>query len=341
MTSPSTPSDGITGPKPSLDILGKDGVFSLPEHYVWCGTVEKLPDGRWFLIYSSWPLACGFDGWATHSQVGMAVSNSLLGPFKHEKMLFESGQGAPPIQHNPMMVRDGADYWLLFMGNNGPWSESHPPGLDEISMSNEKWWVHRNNQRVWLAQTRDPLGEWTVQPTPLFEPEAAYLMTTTPFIFRRLDGRWQVVVKTARRGVPPRGGRVEHHIFVSDNPQGPFEKLAESLLTGTKTDFPIDDYCMWTMDGKYYAIVKDHGEGLTSVVPALLMLESNDGLAWNLAADPLVTPFYLDWEDGRRCHYERLEMPRMIFDEGRPVALQLSAYEGNNVKSFNLRVPLK
>jgi len=341
MTSPSTPRDGITGPKPSLGIPGKDGVFSLPDHYVWCGTVEKLPDGRWFLIYSCWPLACGFDGWATHSQVGMAVSNSLLGPFKHEKMLFESGRGAPPIQHNPIIVRDGADYWLLLMGNSGPWSESRPPGLDEISMSNEKWWVHRNNQRVWLAHTKDPLSDWKVRPTPLFEPETDYLMTTTPFIFRRLDRRWQVVVKTARRGVPPRGGRVEHHIFVSDNPEGPFEKLAESLLTGTKTDFPIDDYCMWTRDGKYYAIVKDHGEGLMSVVPALLMLESNDGLAWKLAADPLVTPFRLDWEDGRRCHYERLEMPRMIFDEGRALALQLSAYEGNNAKSFNLRVPLK
>lgn len=341
MSGPSMIRCARVDPKPNLGAPGADCVFSLPDQYVWCGAVEKLPDGRWFLIYSCWPLACGFDGWATHSRIGIAVSDSLLGPYNHEKMLFKSGQGAPPVQHNPIIVRDGADYWLLFMGNSGPWSESNPPGSGKISMSEEKWWVHRNNQRVWLAHTKDPLGDWKVRPTPLFEPEADYLMTTTPFIFRRLDRRWQVVVKTARRGVPPRGGRVEHHTFVSDHPEGPFAKLADSLLSGAKADFPIDDYCMWTMDGKYYAIVKDHGEGLTPVVPALLLLESNDGLAWKLAADPLVTPFYLDWEGGRRCHYERLEMPRMIFDGGRPVALQLSAYEGNNAKSFNLRVPLK
>lgn len=328
-------------PMPRLGVPFKDGVFALPEDHVWCGTVEKLPDGRWILAYSSWPLACGFDGWATHSRVGLAVSETVFGEYQPVKMLFTGGEGAPRVQHNPIMVRDGADYWMLFMGNNGPWTQSHPPGLDEISMSNEKWWVHRNNQRVWLAHTRDPLGEWRVSATPLFEPEEDYLMTTTPFIFRRLDRRWQVIVKTARRGVSSQGGRVEHHIFVSDHPEGPFEKLAESLLAGTKTDFPVDDYCMWTMDGKYHAIVKDHGEGLTPVVPALLLLESNDGIEWKLASDPLVTPFHLEWQDGTRRHYERLEMPRMIFDKGRPVALQLSAYEGNNAKSFNMRVPLK
>lgn len=331
--------DGGCFPQPGTPV--GERVFALPEHYVWCGTVEQAPDGKWFMIYSRWPLACGFDGWATHSKAGVAVSESCLGPYRHAKMLFTGGEGAPPSQHNPIVVRDGADYWLLFTGASGPWSERNPPGLDEISMSDEKWWVHRNNQRVWLAHTRNPLGEWKVRPTPLFEPEADYLLTSTPFIFRRLDGRWQVVVKTARRGVPPRGGRVEHHIFIADKPEGPFEKLADSLLAGTKTDFPIDDYCIWTMGGKYYAIVKDHGEGLTPVVPALLLLESPDGVAWNLAADPLVTPFYLDWEDGRRRHYERLEMPRVIFDGPRPVALQLSAYEGKNAKSFNLRVPLK
>lgn len=319
---------------------GEENVFSLPGHHVWCGAVEQLPDGRWFMVYSRWPSDCGFDGWVTHSSIGLAVSESCVGPYRHVKMLFNGGEGAPPVQHNPIVVRDGADYWLLFMGNSGPWSESGPPALRDISMANDKWWIHRNNQRVWLARTSDPLGDWTVQRSPLFEPEADYLITTTPFIFRRLDGNWQTVIKTVRRGVPPRGGRVEHHAFVSPRPEGPHEKRSESLLPGMKTDFPIDDYCMWGMDGKYFAIVKDHGEGLTSVVPALLLLESNDGIAWQLAPDPLVTAFQLDWRDGRRCRYERLEMPRVIFDGGRPTALQLSAYAGGNTRSFNVRVPL-
>lgn len=316
------------------------GIFALPDDHVWCGAVEPLPQGGYFMAYSHWPFRFGFDAWVSHSRIGLAVSESLLGPYRHEKLLLGPEQNTPPVQHNPALLYWKGEYVLYFTGNSGPWSRPEAPPTENIHMDRLEWWEHRNNQRVWMATTRNPLGEWHVQPAPLFEPEPDYLTTGTPFAFVRLDGQIQIVVKTVRTGPPPRGGRVEHHTFLADHPAGPFRKVGDCLLPDMKTEFPIDDHCQFCLGDRYYAVIKDHGEGLTEDVPALLLLESSDGRDWQLAPDPLVTRFRLGWEDGSVRAYERLEMPRVLFVRGVPVALQLSAYAGDEAKSFNLRLPL-
>jgi hypothetical protein len=292
------------------------------------------------MAYSRWPYDFSFDAWVSHSKIGIAVSDNVFGPYRHKKMLIETDGDTPGVQHNPALIHCNGTYILYFTGNSGPWSRPNGPAPKNIHMERPEWWEHRNNQRVWMATSRDPLGEWQVHPRPLFEPESNYLTTGTPFALVRPDGKLQLVVKTVRAGVPPKGGRVEHHTFLSDHPEGPFTKVAETLLPGLKTDFPIDDHCQFHFEGHYYAIVKDHGEGLTPEVPALLLLESRNGHDWKLTSDPVVTPFRLQWEDGTTRPYQRLEMPRVLFANGVPAALQLSAFAGGETKSFNIRVPL-
>lgn len=316
-------------------------VFALPDHHVWCGSVEALPNGGYFMAYSRWPFAYGFDAWVSHSRIGIAVSDSMLGPYRHLKMAFKEGSAAPPVQHNPALLRwHNHHYFLLFTGTSGPWSWKNGPPPVDIGEDRPEWWEHRNNQRVWIASAADPLGEWEVRPQPLFEPEPGYITTGTPFVFRRPDGKLQFVVKTVREGDRPVGGQVEHHTFLADTPEGPFTKVSDCLLPGMKTRFPFDDHCQFWHNGSYYTIIKDHGEGLIGETPVLLLLQSASGFDWRIAPDPMVTPFHLQWDDGKPQSYERLEMPRLLFENGRPAALQLSAYKGRNTKSFNLRVPL-
>lgn len=324
----------------SLGEASNEHVFSLPDRHVWCGAIEKAPDGRWVMAYSHWPLAYGHAAWVSHSQVGLAVSDNSMGPYKPFKPHFSLSPHLPPVQHNPVMLRRGDRYFLYFMGNTGPWSRENPPDTSGIDMHLPDWWEHRNNQRVYLAHATDPLGDWEVREQPLFEPDPGFVLATTPFVFERLDGRIQAVIKTVRHNGQMRGGQVEHHTYLADEPAGPFEKISSTLLAGLKTDFPLDDHCEFCHGDRYYAIVKDHGEGLTETVPALLLLESDDGHHWRLSEEPLVTPFHLKWDNGAISEYERLEMPRVLFQDGQPYALQLSAWAGGDSKSFNLRVPL-
>jgi hypothetical protein len=337
----------IVNPYPTTGLtlkLGKphkERMFALPDSHVWCGAIAQLPQGGWFMAYSHWPLDYGFAAWVSHSRIGLAVADNMMGPYRPVPSAFAASPHLPPVQHNPVLLQRGDRYYLYFMGNTGPWAGGCPPDTTDIGMHLEDWWTHRNNQRVWIAHTTDPLGDWQVSEQPLFEPEANCLLTTTPFAFVRADGRIQTVVKTVRRNGQLRGGRVEHHTFLSDDPLGPFEKVSSCLLLGLKTEFPLDDHCQFCFGGRYYAIVKDHGEGLTATVPALLLLESEDGFDWQLATDPVVTAFHLEWEDGTVSGYERLEMPRVLFNGGVPCALQLSAWAGGASKSFNLRAPLE
>lgn len=316
----------------------EQGVFSLPGHHVWCGTIGRMIDGRYFMIYSQWPFELGFEAWVSHSNLGLAISDSIIGPFRHVKMLWEFEMASPAVRHNPLLVEWEGKWFLYFMGNSGPLTQQFfDSRIDEKTPG---WWEHRNNQRVWLATADDPLGEWTVSATPVFQPEPGYLMTSTPCCFVRPDEKVQAVIKTVRQGPTPRGGRVEHHTFLAPHPSGPFTKISDVLLQSTTTAFPVDDHFEFHHEGAYYAVVKDHGEGLTAHGVSLLLLKSNDGLLWDLAPKPLVTRFQLCWENGECQNYERLEMPRVLFQNGRPSALNLSAYPGGEQKAFNIRISL-
>lgn len=290
------------------------------------------------MIYSFWPEVLGFDAWVTHSDLGIAVSENCIGPYRSLGRLFKEGGCRPQVRHNPSLLAWGDEWFLYFTGNSGPLHEAGTKG--DISMRNPDWWVHRNHQRVWLARTKNPLGDWEVGSEPAFPPEPGFVMTATPFCFERDDGSVQAVIKTVREGGTPRGGGVTHLSYRAAHPGGPFKRVGESLLKGTRTDFPVDDHCEFFYRGKYYAVVKDHGECLTEHGIALILLESEDGLDWTVAPNPLVKTFELPTKSGEVERYERLEMPRVVFVDGEPRALQLSAYRGDESPAFNLRLEL-
>ena len=41
--------------------------FQMPGYHVWCGTLCRGPEGRYYLLFSRWPEATEFKGWVTHS----------------------------------------------------------------------------------------------------------------------------------------------------------------------------------------------------------------------------------------------------------------------------------
>jgi len=166
-------------------------------------------------------------------------------------------------------------------------------------------------------------------------------MTSTPCCFVRPDGKVQAVINAVRQGPTPRGGRVERHTFLAPaSVPVLLQRSATFSCDPPQPHFPVDDHFEFYHQGAYYAVVKDHGERLTQHGVSLLLLKSDDGILWDLASSPLVTHFQLCWEDGEVHNYERLEMPRVLFQNGRPSALNLSAYPGGEQKAFNIRPSL-
>jgi hypothetical protein len=49
--------------------------FTDPGYYVWCGSVTKGDDGKFYMLYSRWPLDDGFESWPVTSEIAVAVSD--------------------------------------------------------------------------------------------------------------------------------------------------------------------------------------------------------------------------------------------------------------------------
>jgi hypothetical protein len=157
-----------------------------------------------------------------------------------------------------------------------------------------------------------------------------------------------MVYKTLAPGPGRFGGGVVHYPATSDDPLGPFKRHPVQMVDKGKVfkrhfEFHIDDHVEWYQDGRYYAIVKDHDAPyLTEHGRCLYLIESADGLQWGPSKHALVMPFRLTWEDGRTESFERLEMPKLHIEDGRPRVLFLAARRAGkpDAPSYNVAIPL-
>lgn len=52
-------------------------------YYIWCGSVMKSANGKYYMLYSRWPQTDGFYAWCVSSEIAVAVSDKPEGPYKH------------------------------------------------------------------------------------------------------------------------------------------------------------------------------------------------------------------------------------------------------------------
>lgn len=313
----------------------------------------RTPDGVCHLLYSRWPVLLGFDAWATHAQIAWATSARPEGPYRFQKVVLPARGASHWDGHsvyNTCLLADGGHYYLYYTGNHGTsaWTPDRAP-----TMSEEAWWAQRNSQRIGVAVADHPGGPWKRLDRPLLDtgPETGTGIIAVPNVIRRQGGGYLLYYKTLAPGPGRFGGGVFHYVAVAGNPLGPFRRQGPPMVnkqdllhTETHFDFHLDDHVEWFQGDRYYAIVKDHDAPfITPHGRSLLLMESPDGLAWKLAPHTLVKDFTVTWDDGARQKFERLEMPKLHLERGRPKVLFLAARaEGvPAASSFLLAVPLK
>jgi hypothetical protein len=324
-----------------------------PGYHLWDPAMVRTTtrDGMCHLLYSRWPEALGFDAWATHAQIAWATARKPEGPYRFQKIVLPWRGGQYWDGHsvyNTCLLAHGGRYYLYYTGNHGPatWSETRSPSLKE-----ESWWVQRNSQRVGVAVADHPGGPWKRFDGPLVDtgPETGNGIIAVPNVIARPDGKFLMVYKTLAPGPGNFGGGVVHYPALADSPLGPFRRAGGQIIdkrkllrTGERFNFHIDDHLEWIQGGRYYGLVKDHDRPfLTPYGRSLLLVESDDGLAWRLAAKPLAKDFRIEWEDGAAEDFERLEMPKLHLENGVPKVLFLAAKNaGSSAASFLVAIPL-
>jgi len=312
--------------------------FELPDYYVWCGTLTKGDDKKYYLLFSRWPRALGHNAWVTHSEVAVAVGNRPFGPFTFKTV-------ALPVRgkqfwdglctHNPTVQRFGKKYYLYYMGNTG----------DGVAMKSLNW-THRNNQRIGVAVADHPLGPWQRFDQPLLEPTAGFydaLMCSNPSVTKRPDGGYLMVYKAVGdKNKMPFGGPVLHCVATSDSPTGSFKKHSKPVFVKEGVAFAAEDPYIWHDGKRYRAIVKDNEGYFTNAGKSLALFESADGLDWKLSAHPLVATMEVQWANGTKQKMNSLERPQLWFEKGKPAVLLCAAdVSPARAYSFNVQIPLR
>ncbi|UII75357.1 glycoside hydrolase family protein [Flagellimonas sp. HMM57] len=326
--------------------LDKANIISEEGYNVWGTNILKGKDGKYHAIYSRWPKSRGHHGWATHSEIAHAISDSLTGPYKFQNLVL------PPrgkeywdgdCTHNPHVVVYEGRYYLYYMGNHGSGYWGTTPGMP--SMKDDQWWVNRNHQRIGVAVTDDLNDEWERFDKPLIDIDATRRLVSTPVVSIRPDGKFLMVYKYVKEKEGMYGGKVVHVTALSNAPLGPFKDTGKPFIEAKTSKFALDDHVEWFQDGHYYCIGKDHDGSLTSYSKGTMVLYTSDeeGLDWSLAEQPLVLKAgKLFWTDNSETLCERTaDMPKLYFEGGIPKALIIAVLPKDSEDSFSVVMPFK
>ncbi|MBN8219183.1 MAG: glycoside hydrolase family protein [Spirochaetes bacterium] len=315
-----------------LQPVPRRAVFKLDDYVVWCGTMARHDDGRYYLIYSRWPKKSGHQAWVTQSEVAVAVAEDALGPYRHERVILAGAGGRAwdrDCVHNPTLLRVGKKYALYYMGNFG----------------NGEFWDHRNHQRVGVALADHPAGPWKRFDRPVIDVTPGRfdgLMTSNPTAALRPDGKIVLMYKAVAEGPLPKGGAVICGMATADEPTGPFVKFDEPVMVNPENPWSVEDPFLWWQGDRFWALAKDFQGYFTKRGPGSVgLFDSTDGLRWKTADHPFAFETELVWEDGVRERLLNLERPQIYLEDGKPkVLFCAAANEATKTHTFNVHIPL-
>lgn len=303
----------------------REGGFRLPDHWVWCGSPIRGEDGRYHLFASRWPREYPFFlGYVTNSEVVRAVSDSPAGPYELAEVVLpargrEHWDGM--MTHNPTIHRYGSQYLLFYIGATyqGPKPTADELWRGERGATNECY----NNIRIGLATAPSLAGPWTRRPEPVLRPRPGKwdgTVVTNPAPCVLDDGGLMMLY----RSNTPDGLRLG--AAVADNPDAPFERLADEPVLASNKQSYVEDPYLWQEDGRLHLLAKDWTGGFTGEKGAGCYSSSADGVSW-----PRPIKAYsrtVRWNDGSTSTLGAAERPQLLLQDGLPTHLVLASTEG-------------
>ena len=317
--------------KKRMGKITENSVFKMDGFFVWCGTIAKGDDGKYYLYFSFWPKGGDFNhDWVICSKIGYAVSDNPYGGFEYCGIALDSGKGWDSgCVHNPAIIRHNGKYYMYYMGNHG----------------NGEYWEHRNNQRIGVAISDSPHGPWKRFDTPVIDVTKGSfdsLMTSNPSVATGDDGKFYMIYKAVTdNGALPRGGAVICGIAVADNPAGPFKKYNKPVMINPEHNYSVEDAFIWQENGRFYVLAKDFQGYFTKAGKgSVALFTSVNGFDWETDKTPLAFVPELYFKD----HYMplfRMERPQIYIEDGKPKALLCACMPTENAEdTFSVSIPL-
>jgi len=326
--------------------VSQSNKFIDPGHYVWCGSVTKGDDGKFYMLYSRWPLKDGFYSWPVTSEIAVAVSDRPAGPFKYLKVALPA-RGTQfwdgSATHNPAVIKHKGKYYLYYMGT------SSTAEIKQPVPASGNWWHYRNSQRIGVAVADTPDGEWKRLDHPVLSvsPDStAYdaLMVSNPAAAFDDKGRVILLYKQVCKNGKINGGKVRFGVAFADSPFGPFVKHDKPIFEaneGAKEWMVAEDPFVWFQKGTYLAIVRDVVGKFTGDSGAFALMVSKNGYDWQPAKHAKVIGSNFYWEGGI-ASVSKLERPCLYLESGVPKYLYgATRADKKESMSFNVAVPLK
>ncbi len=315
-----------------LGQVNENSIFRMDGYYVWCGSVTRAENGKYYLFFSFWEKSATFrEGWVTVSKIGYATSDNLYGGYEYKGIALDSGKTWDSGSvHNPTVIRHGGKYYMYYMGNYGDGT----------------YWSHRNNQRIGVAVADTPDGPWTRYDTPALDVSRDSfdsLMVSNPSVTEGKDGKFYMIYKAVKdNGIYPRGGAVVCGIATSDTPLGPFKKYGKPILVNPENDWSVEDAFIWQENGKFYVIAKDfQGYFTKSDKGDMALFCSDDGFEWKLSDTPLAAKRELHY-DTHTVSLNKMERPQIYIENGIPKALSCACMPTEKAEeTYNVIIPMK
>ena len=344
--------------------ISADHQFINSDFHIWGASVVKGFDNKYHMYYSRWPFELGHFAWVSHSEIAYAVADKAEGPYTHVNVALprrSSEYWDGTTTHNPTVIKQDGLYYLYYMGTTSPVEAKQP-----TSMKNKDWWLYRNNQRIGVAWSKNPMGPWERLDHPIIDvsqdpnsPDA--LMTSNPAINFTPDGKVIAIYKCVGKqaGWKPidldspdniglsKGDKVRYMVAYAEDPKGPFTKRAETIFElkeGEEEHMIAEDPFVWSQDGRYYALVTDIMGLFTGEKGAIALMESPNRYDWQKAKYPKVLSSRILKEDGTRTDY-KIERPQLLVEEEGPTflfgALGITVNGVHRGHACNLRIPLR
>ena len=320
-------------------------VFSDPDYNIWCGSVVKGTNNKFYMFYSRWPRSEGHYAWLPSSEIALAVADNPQGPYKHVKVIFEkrgSKYWDGVCTHNPAAIVYKGKYYLYYMGTTGTKVVKMP-----ASAKDDNWWEYRNNQRIGVAVADNPEGYWKRFDKPVLDanPDSTAfdaMMVSNPAITVDKRGRAVLVYKAVCKNGTLRGGNVRFGIAYAPSLLGPYKKSEKTIFEvndGGKNKMVAEDPYIWYYKDTLYAITRDVVCLFAGPESALALLKSKDGINWEKTKFPMVAKKKLAFENGTITN-DQIERPCLYLEKGVPKFLFGAQVFKKRKYSVNIAIPL-